>query len=69
MAISKTLEKKVNKIYAYMEASQVLETILSGLWAAYVIEQNITKKKKLSADIERFEKIQNKLNDNYQTTV
>ena len=65
MAISQKTRKKLNKIYAYVEAIQKIEAILKPLWNEYINKQNITKKKRIWAKIEKFNLIQNNLNDKY----
>ena len=63
--IGQKLQKKVNRIYAYVEAMERVERILEPLWTAYIKEQNSTRKKALCARIEKFEKISHNLNGQY----
>ena len=63
--ISQKLQKKVNNIYVYVEAMQRVESILKPLWDAYINEQDMARKKRIWAKIEKFEQISNNLNEQY----
>ena len=59
------LQSKVNRIYIYVEAMKKVDEILEPLWQEYINEQDMTKKKQIWGKIEKFEKIQDNLNDQY----
>ena len=63
--IGQKFQKKINNIYAYVEAMQRVENILKPLWDEYINEQDMTRKKRIWAKIEKFEQISNNLNDRY----
>ena len=63
--LSGSMQKKLNRIYAYVEAMQRVEKILEPLWSEYINEQNIIRKKIIWNKIEKFEAIQNNLNEQY----
>lgn len=65
MVNSQKLQKKVDRIYAYAEAMKKLDKILEPLWDEYINEESMNRKKIIWSKIEKFEKIQNNLNDQY----
>lgn len=62
-------QKKINRIYVYIEALKRNEAILEPLWQEYINEQDLTIKKKIWVKIEKFESISNNLNDQYLKTI
>ena len=63
--LGQKLQNKVNRIYAYVEAMNRVDRILEPLWNEYINEQSMTRKEIIWKKIERFEKIQDNLNDQY----